>query len=421
MGAVAKAVTSVVKGATKAVSSVVESVGDVVEDVADAVGDAAQWVNDSVLEPMLDNPVKTIATVAAIATGNPQLLPYINAADAAANGGDVGDIAKAFAVSKVAGEAGKFAGEAAGEAASSEAIGNIAEGAARGATSSTLKGGDPLAGALMGGATSGLAEGANFVRDLFKGEGTNIGVEGEVVQPLPEFAELGTGITPTTPGVGFNPLASSEPGLDVDTFSADAPAADYSLIAPEAASKTYSDQDLSYEIAPAKPVTESGQQDYQIDSSKVDLVPTPDVEYDWEGVGNYMLKQGQKALGQTLLEQLFGPMYGSGTQIRMMRVGGKRYATPSTETDVNSGADPTVNLQVIEPSKYDLKTFSNDAGNTMNIPFKDDEPQIPIPPGYKEVKMSKGGLAKRRSKKAVNVVQSAPNKPKTRKGLAVKT
>jgi hypothetical protein len=56
----------------------------------------------------------------------------------------------------------------------------------------------------------------------------------------------------------------------------------------------------------------------------------------------------------------------------------------------------------------------------MNIPFKDDEPEIPIPPGYKEVKMNVGGLAKRRSKKQTSVVQSAPSKPKTRKGLAVK-
>jgi hypothetical protein len=56
----------------------------------------------------------------------------------------------------------------------------------------------------------------------------------------------------------------------------------------------------------------------------------------------------------------------------------------------------------------------------MNIPFKDDEPQIPIPPGYTEVKMNKGGLAKKRSKKVTSVVQSAPSKLKTRKGLAAR-
>ena len=148
-------------------------------------------------------------------------------------------------------------------------------------------------------------------------------------------------------------------------------------------------------------------------------MPSPDQEYDWEGVGNYVLQQGQKALGQTLMNQLLGG--GPGGQPGQRRKTGTGIDVPSPYTDVASGADPTVQLGEVAPSKYDLKTFSNDAGNRMNIPFKDDEPQIPIPPGYKEVKMQKGGLAKKRSKKEVSVVKSAPNKPKTRKGLAVKT
>lgn len=418
LGSVGEKLENVAEDVGDFVGDTVEAIGDLGEDVIDAVKDAGSWLDDNVLQPMLDDPIKTVATVAAIATGNAHLVPYINAADAAAKGGDLGDIGKAYAISYVAGEAGAKVGTEVAGQTGSKVAGSVARGATRGATSATLKGGDPLTGALVGGATAGASEAVSAIGDLFKGDGPEAGVEGETVQALPEYQQLGTGITPTTPGEGFNPLAAPEPGLQVGTFAADAPEADYSLVAPEPAAQTYSEQDQSYEIAPTKPTTETGEPDYEIDSSKIELMPSPDQEYDWEGVGKYVLQQGQKALGQTLISKLLGVPTGGPQQRRRSSTG---IDVPSPYTDVASGADPTVGLAEVAPSKYDLKTFSNDAGNTMNIPFKDDEPQIPIPPGYKEVKMNKGGLAKKRSKKAVNVVQSAPNKPKTRKGLAVKT
>lgn len=397
------------------VGDVVEDVGNVLENVVEAVEDVGSWIDDNVLQPMLDDPVKTALTIAAIAAGQPQLIPYINAADAAAKGGDLEDIGKAYAISYVAGEVGAKVGTEVAGQTGSQAAGNIAKGTARGATSATLKGGDPSIGALVGGVTAGAGEAVTAIKDVFKGEGPNIEVEGGEVPSQ----ELGTGITPTTSGEGFNPVASSQPGLDVNTFAADAPEADYSLVAPEPEAQTYSEQDQSYEIAPAKPVTETGERDYEIDSSKIELMPTPDQEYDWEGVGKYVLKQGQKALGQTILGKLLGIPTGDPRKRSKNLTG---IDTPSSSTDISaeSAADPTVGLQEVAVSKYGLKTFANDAGNTMNIPFKDDEPQIPIPPGYKEVKMNVGGLAKRRSKKQTSVVQSAPSKPKTRKGLAVK-
>ena len=396
-----------------AVGEFVEDVGNFVGDVFEAVGDAGAWIDDNVLQPMLDDPVKTVATVAAIATGNAYLVPYINAADAAAKGGSIEDIGKAYAISYVAGEAGSKVGTAVAGQTGSQAAGNIARGATRGATSAALSGKDVTTGALIGGATAGAGEAVSAIRDVFKDEPAAPTIT------LQDSAPLGTGITPTTSGEGFDPFAKSTPGLQVNTFSADAPTNDYSLIAPEPMQSTYSEQDQSYEIAPTKPTTETGERDYEIDSSKIELMPTPDQDYDWEGVGNYVLQQGQKALGQTLMNQLLG--VGPGGQPAQRRKTSTGIDVPSPYTDVASGADPTVQLGEVAASKYDLKTFSNDAGNTMNIPFKDDEPQIPIPPGYKEVKMQKGGLAKKRSKKEVSVVKSAPNKPKTRKGLAVKT
>lgn len=98
MGGVADFVGDVVGG-------VVEGVGDVVEGVVDVAGDIVETVGETVVntvEAAIDDPIKTIATVAAVATGNAYLIPYINAADVVADGGDLGDAAKAFGTAYVA-------------------------------------------------------------------------------------------------------------------------------------------------------------------------------------------------------------------------------------------------------------------------------------------------------------------------------
>ena len=61
---------------------------------------ATQQINNTV-EAAIDDPIKTIATVAAVSTGNAYLIPYINAADVVADGGSLGDAAKAFGTAYV--------------------------------------------------------------------------------------------------------------------------------------------------------------------------------------------------------------------------------------------------------------------------------------------------------------------------------
>ena len=64
------------------------------------------------------------------------------------------------------------------------------------------------------------------------------------------------------------------------------------------------------------------------------------------------------------------------------------------ETDLSS-ADNTADLAQVTPSKYELRKFINDAGNSTLVSFKDDKPQTPIPSGYREVETigaAKGGL-----------------------------
>jgi len=171
-----------------AVGAVVDAVGD----VFDAVGDAVSWVVDEVIDPVmttvgqviesaLDNPVKTLAQIAAITTPGMQwALPLIEGADVAIKGGDLGDVleatAKAYVVQEVGSYVGKAAGAYAGEAAagveygtsgsqaamlaaqeagmatSSALAAELAGAAAGSAAVAVVTGQDPLKAALTGGA-----------------------------------------------------------------------------------------------------------------------------------------------------------------------------------------------------------------------------------------------------------------------------
>lgn len=93
-------------------SAVLEAVGGVVEAVGDAVGDAVEFVGDTisnVVEAALDDPIKAIAQVAAVATGNAWALPIIEGVDVLEEGGSIEDALKSAAVTYVVGEAVNFA------------------------------------------------------------------------------------------------------------------------------------------------------------------------------------------------------------------------------------------------------------------------------------------------------------------------
>ena len=110
MGAVADFVSDVVD----TVGDVVETVGDVAEDVVQAAGDAVETVGETVgdvVEGALQDPIGTMASVAAIATQQYYLLPAISAGKVVANGGDLDDALKAAAITYVAGEVGGMAGD----------------------------------------------------------------------------------------------------------------------------------------------------------------------------------------------------------------------------------------------------------------------------------------------------------------------
>ena len=179
---------------TDIADDVVDVVGDALEDTFDVIADAADWVVDTVsstVQAALDDPIKTIAQAAAIATQQYYLLPAIAAADVAASGGDIKDVAKAAAISyatqavatEIAGQVGSgitvddagipllsedvayhAASGVAGETGS-QAIGNAAAGSATNAFATAVRGGDldqilksSISGGVAGGTSTALGE-----------------------------------------------------------------------------------------------------------------------------------------------------------------------------------------------------------------------------------------------------------------------
>ena len=104
MSAVVEVIEDVGRGIGNFIGDVVETVGDVIEGVVDVAGDILQGVGNvvgKVVESALDDPLGSIAKVAAIATGQFHLLPVISATSVVANGGSFEDALKAGAIGYV--------------------------------------------------------------------------------------------------------------------------------------------------------------------------------------------------------------------------------------------------------------------------------------------------------------------------------
>jgi hypothetical protein len=144
-----------------AVSSVVELVDDAIDDTVEIVSDAGSFIDDAVIQPALDDPIKTAATVAAISTGNAYLVPAINAGSTVAQGGSLEDAAISAGTSYVGGQVGGAVGGAVAGETGSQALGQVAGSAAAGGTGAALTGGDIGQGLLSGGLSGGISSGVN--------------------------------------------------------------------------------------------------------------------------------------------------------------------------------------------------------------------------------------------------------------------
>jgi len=183
------------------VGDVVDSVGDIAGDVIDVAGDALGDVVDTIgstVERALDDPIGTIATIAAVATGNAYLIPYINAANTVAQGGDLGDAIKAGTISYAAGQVGAATGEYFGGTAPisvddfgvpllpadvaynaatqtglgyGSTVGNVAANTAGAATGAVLSGGDPMQAVLGSLTAQGVNAGFNAAGQIVSDTG----------------------------------------------------------------------------------------------------------------------------------------------------------------------------------------------------------------------------------------------------------
>lgn len=172
-------VGDVVSGVGDAIGNVVEGVGDVVQTIVDKVVEPVMTTVENTIQAAIDDPAKAIATVAAVATGQVELLPLINAADTLAHGGDLNDALESAAISYASQGLGQYAGTLGDQAAaaaeygtdfgsqqtamlaSQEAglgsLGDVAGNVAGSTVAGVVRGADPLQALVSGGVSAGTS------------------------------------------------------------------------------------------------------------------------------------------------------------------------------------------------------------------------------------------------------------------------
>ena len=139
------------------------TIHDTIQGGGDILGDIVNPVLGPVHDVIHDDPVKAVAQIAAIATGNAWALPLIEGADVAQNGGDVGDIleaaAKVYVAQQVGSMAGEYAGTATQTATSSEVAASVIGSTAGATASGIILGQDPIEALKTGGVSAAIGAG----------------------------------------------------------------------------------------------------------------------------------------------------------------------------------------------------------------------------------------------------------------------
>jgi hypothetical protein len=133
---------------------------DAKDFVVDDVVKPVVGVIDSVVDVILDDPIKAAAQIAAIATGNAWALPLIEGADAVSEGAEIGEIlertAKAYVAQQVGGAVGQKAGAAAASAGAGEVASTVIGAGTGNAASAVVLGQDPVKAFVTGGISAGV-------------------------------------------------------------------------------------------------------------------------------------------------------------------------------------------------------------------------------------------------------------------------
>ena len=116
-------------------------VNSVLNTASNLVGDVGKVI-DNTVSSAIHNPIQTIADIAAVATGNAAMLPYINGAIGVAQGKDPTKIAENMAADYLAGQATSGLGSQITDATGSQMLGTIGANAAKSGLSAGLTGGN---------------------------------------------------------------------------------------------------------------------------------------------------------------------------------------------------------------------------------------------------------------------------------------
>jgi len=190
------------KAVKKVVSWVGDAVADVVEFVVEDILEPVVEVVGGIVQGMIDDPLTTLATAAALVTGQAWAIPLIQGASTAIQGGSIKDVVIAmgasYAGARIGAAAGKYAGEALGEVAgeagasiaTQQVVANISQQAVQQATAGAIRavamGGDledigkaAFSGALMGGVTAGASEFGSYIGESVLPSDAVTGVDAE--------------------------------------------------------------------------------------------------------------------------------------------------------------------------------------------------------------------------------------------------
>ncbi len=385
------------------------SVGDFVEDTAGSVGDVLESFDKEVLQQV---DVGTVATIAAIAlapvTAGASLtyIPYIAAANTAINGGDPIQIATSFGLSYAGTQFAPGISQAAGGGFGGAVTAGTTIGAGSGAVRSAVAGKDIVEGATRGavtggvtaGVTSGISEGYGAIKNELGIGSTyspNAAQDAEFLAAQAESAR--------SAGAGEEQIAQILKQEGVQSFAADDVA---SMTASGVGEKAVA-QNLAASYTANEMYTPP---------------PTPDTGLEKTGK-----KLASDVISRNILDEIL-PSSASSPQGFLTFRTRSRYSPTDDMTEDLTGFGK-VALTEVAPAKYDLKRFVNAEGQSTMIPFKDNEPQAPIPSGYKEVETigaAEGGLISttmvKYSKKPLLAPRKKVTKPKktASKGLASK-
>jgi len=393
-----------------------EGVGEQLEkiDPGPAIGDLGETFDKEVLQKV---DVGTVATVAAIATQQYYLVPYISAANTAIKGGDITDIAVSFGISyaattfapmisaEVGGPAAEFLGTTGGKIATAGVTGATI-GAGTGAARAAASGQDIFEGATRGATVGGITGAVSSgVSEAYGGVKNEFGIGSTYSPNAAQDAEFlaAQAESARSAGAGEEQIAQILKQEGVQSFAADDVA---SMTASGVGEKAVA-QNLAASYSANEMYTPP---------------PTPDTGLE---------KAGKRLASETISKSILNEvMPSSGTMpdgFLTFRTR-SRYSPTDDMTEDLTGFGK-VALTEVAPAKYDLKRFVNAEGQSTMIPFKDEEPQAPIPAGYKEVETigaAEGGLISttmvKYSKKPLLAPRKKVTKPKktASKGLASK-